>query len=402
MFDDSDVLISLDPGALTYDIGDRITVEVGIDVRADDPLSVLEFGLDFDSDLLALRSVDFGSGLDVLGDGSLQRVIDTVPGRLRLVEVSLDNPLDLAAQQPDAFLFAEVEFEAIAAGDAAIAGDVGVVADAFADLLSPAVMSPITVSVDQPDAPAGGGEGIDLFVQDLDGLLPTKAEDLVVLGEALPDSNGDGRVGLGRNDAIDLADGTVIEVSSEEIRDVGVVFAAEDKGRYAYVSAALSDEDVVRLLDRIDALGAADLTAIGGGDEVIEDFGPEDAVVLSARLPDGNGDGLIGLGGNGVLDLSGSGDTTVAFLGEEGPDAFRYVGEISQPGGPGRFVYVGANATDAQAQAAFEAARDSLAPDGDIPSDDLSALSLDEDFLSAAASLGATIFVPGVAEGEIG
>lgn len=91
------------------------------------------------------------------------------------------------------------------------------------------------------------------------------------------------------------------------------------------------------------------------GDDEIANFAADDVVVLSEALRDGNGDGVVGFGPNGVLDLGGGG--TVRFA--DGVTALRFLGEACE----GSFVYANAGVRPDGATEGFVLTDDTLSGD---------------------------------------
>lgn len=78
-----------------------------------------------------------------------------------------------------------------------------------------------------------------------------------------------------------------------------------------------------------------DNAAGGTGDDEITSFAGDDIIVVTEALADRNGDGVIGFGGNGVLDLGD--ESSVRFA--DGVTALRFLGEACE----GNFVYADAS-----------------------------------------------------------
>jgi hypothetical protein len=123
-----------------------VGVEASIDVMATGvvdggapSIGVFDFDLVFDPALLEIVSVQFGSGLDVLGLGAIDSVL-TGTGTVNLLQLSLDTVEDLHALQPDEFSLATVTFLTLAAGTSALEVTVNAVGDAFGEPI------PITVT----------------------------------------------------------------------------------------------------------------------------------------------------------------------------------------------------------------------------------------------------------------
>lgn len=112
-------------------VGDSFTVDLVVDGLTDlaaPSLGVYDFDLTFDPALVAPGTVTFGTGLDVLGLGSIQAATPGA-GAVNLFELSLDTIDDLNNLQAGAFQIASVTFTALAAGD----NSFGVSVNAFGD-----------------------------------------------------------------------------------------------------------------------------------------------------------------------------------------------------------------------------------------------------------------------------
>lgn len=126
------VLISVAPSAQTVTAGESLFVDIVIsDLGAGLPPTLGGFDIDvmFDGSLLDLDSVVFGTGLDVLGLGSVQGVA-VGPGMTNVFEVSLDSVLDLTLLQPDSFTLFTLNFSALAGGVSVVDLDVNSISTA--------------------------------------------------------------------------------------------------------------------------------------------------------------------------------------------------------------------------------------------------------------------------------
>lgn len=140
------IMISVSPVAQAVNIGDSVFVDVVIsDLNAGGPPTIGAFDLDvlFDTAILSFNNVVFGTGLDVLGLGSIQGVFGTGP--VNVFEVSLDTPADLRGLQPASFTLFTIAFDAIAAGVTGI--------DLFLNSVASAIGNNVTPQID-----VSGGE----------------------------------------------------------------------------------------------------------------------------------------------------------------------------------------------------------------------------------------------------
>lgn len=99
-------------------VGGQVRIDISVSGLVDaaaPSLGTFDFDLGFDAGALTFQSVTFGTGLDVLGLGSLQFVTPGA-GTVNLLEVSLDTVDDLNSLQADSFLLATVTFLADAPG----------------------------------------------------------------------------------------------------------------------------------------------------------------------------------------------------------------------------------------------------------------------------------------------
>lgn len=99
-------------------VGSSVVVTIsisGLDDPSPQSLAAFDIDLGFDPGILALTGVSYGTGLDVLGLGSLQLTTETL-GLVNLLEISLDDAASLQAYQQDAFHLAQLTFSATGVG----------------------------------------------------------------------------------------------------------------------------------------------------------------------------------------------------------------------------------------------------------------------------------------------
>jgi predicted extracellular nuclease len=126
-------MITVSPSSQQIAVGEvaSVTVSVSDLVNGAAPsLGTFDIDLDFNPAVLSFNGWTFGTGLDVLGLGSLQGSGPVGPGLLNFFEVSLDSVADLNSLQLDAFNLFTVTFNAIAAGTSGLTLHVNALGDA--------------------------------------------------------------------------------------------------------------------------------------------------------------------------------------------------------------------------------------------------------------------------------
>lgn len=111
-------LLRITPSSQSVDVGNTVTVSLqisGLNNGVAPSLGVFDIDFGFDTALLSLSGALYGSGLDVLGLGSVQATTPGV-GAVNLFELSLDSVADLNALQLDAFTLVTLSFNALASG----------------------------------------------------------------------------------------------------------------------------------------------------------------------------------------------------------------------------------------------------------------------------------------------
>jgi hypothetical protein len=110
--------ISVLPASQTVSVGSAAIVDLaasGFTSGTAPSIGTYDVNVGFDPSLLAFVSATFGTGLDVLGLGSIQTVTPGF-GTVNLFELSFDTPADLNALQPNTFRLATLVFNAVAPG----------------------------------------------------------------------------------------------------------------------------------------------------------------------------------------------------------------------------------------------------------------------------------------------
>lgn len=151
--------LSMVPSQTTLSIGDSVSVDVVANALVDGAApSIGSYDIDvvYDWHLLEFQSAVFGTGLDVLGLGSIQQLVPGIGG-INFAEASLDTEEDLNALQPGSFTLFTLTFRAIAPGSSTPFAIPNSVADAAANalVLDDETSAPITVLAPVP-LPAAG------------------------------------------------------------------------------------------------------------------------------------------------------------------------------------------------------------------------------------------------------
>lgn len=113
------VSVFVAPASQTVNVADTATIEIRISGLGN--LSSLSLGawaadLQYDSSIISLNSISFGTQLDTGTFGSIQIDNGSGGGLISIDEVSLESPADLNANQPGAFVLATIDFTALATG----------------------------------------------------------------------------------------------------------------------------------------------------------------------------------------------------------------------------------------------------------------------------------------------
>ena len=129
----SAAMVAFSPSSGSLGVGGTKSVDVvisGLGAASAQSVGVFDIDVLFDSSLLSLGGVTFGTGLDVLGLGSVQIATDGAPGTVNVFELSLDTPADLDLLQPDSFTLFTLLFEGVVPGTSALSLAVNAVGDA--------------------------------------------------------------------------------------------------------------------------------------------------------------------------------------------------------------------------------------------------------------------------------
>ena len=105
-------VLTVNSDAVTADVGADIVVDVTVSNLATERVGAYDFRITWNSTVLRLADVDFGSGLDGPAN-SFQQVDSDTTSSLVLAEASLDT----LATQTDSVLLATLTFEALENGE---------------------------------------------------------------------------------------------------------------------------------------------------------------------------------------------------------------------------------------------------------------------------------------------
>ena len=112
-------IIGFNPTDSAVSVGDIFDVELTVSGLGDDFVNGFDLDVTFDTSILGYNGFTFGSGLDVLGLGSLAFDTDLIT-LVNVFEVSLDLNTDLDFFQADDFVLGTFSFTALAEGTSAL------------------------------------------------------------------------------------------------------------------------------------------------------------------------------------------------------------------------------------------------------------------------------------------
>ena len=143
------VTLSVIPEGPAVNVGSTFSVDVvasGLVDGAAPSIGTYDLDLSYNSSVVSFASATFGTGLNVLGLGSIQDVDSSVPGKVNLFELSLDSQADLNQLQNDTFKLFTLTFNAAAAGSTALGLTINALGDAAGNSLD-ATLQNATVAV---------------------------------------------------------------------------------------------------------------------------------------------------------------------------------------------------------------------------------------------------------------
>lgn len=128
--------ISLSPSTQSVTSGSMFSIDVLFNAEGSSAgLGAFDFDVTYDSALLGFTSASFGSGLDVMGLGSIQTLTPGA-GTLNFFELSMDSASDLLAYQSQSFKLATLIFTGLSTGDTSFDLSVNALADAAGNTIA--------------------------------------------------------------------------------------------------------------------------------------------------------------------------------------------------------------------------------------------------------------------------
>ena len=158
--------IRIEPPSLTKTNG-PIFVSIAIEGLGAQSLGAWDLQLAFNPGVISFNSVVFGD--PTLGDqldlsippfGSIQGSDSSVPGLVRLFELSLESPSVLNSLQADAFVLATLTFDAVGVGLTPITFDMFLLSDADGNQLVASASGAVVDVVPEPSASTLIGSGL--------------------------------------------------------------------------------------------------------------------------------------------------------------------------------------------------------------------------------------------------
>jgi hypothetical protein len=148
----SAALVSFSPSSGTFGVGGSTSVDVVISGLGDlvaPSVGTYDFNVAFNSSVLGLTGVTFGTGLDLSGLGGVRSTDASVAGTVNVFELSLDSEADLNDLQSGSFTLFTLFFEGLAPGTSALSLAVNALGDALGETLEADVSGgELTVTAD--------------------------------------------------------------------------------------------------------------------------------------------------------------------------------------------------------------------------------------------------------------
>ena len=151
------VTLSVVPESPAVNVGSTFSVDVmasGLVDGAAPSIGTYDLDLNYNSSVVSFTSATFGTGLDVLGLGSIQQLDSGTPGKVNVFELSLDSEADLNQLQNDTFKLFTLTFNAAAAGSTALGLTVNALGDAAGNSLDATLQNASVAVAPVPLPPA--------------------------------------------------------------------------------------------------------------------------------------------------------------------------------------------------------------------------------------------------------
>jgi hypothetical protein len=147
----ANVVLGLNPSSQQVPLGSPISVDLTIaGLGNGTALGTYDIDVAYNSAIIHLSSVTYGTSLDVLGLGSIQTTTFG-SGTVNVFELSLDSTANLNALQPPAFTLARLDFTSSGYGTSPLNMNINALGDANGNSLT-ALVNQGSVTVPQPPA----------------------------------------------------------------------------------------------------------------------------------------------------------------------------------------------------------------------------------------------------------
>jgi hypothetical protein len=147
----ANVVLGFDPSFEQVPLGIPFSVNLTVaGLGNGTALGTYDIDVTYDSAIIKLSSVTYGTSLDVLGLGSIQGTTFG-PGTVNVFELSLDSTADLNALQPSAFTLVHLDFMSSSYGTSPLNMNINALGDANGNSLT-ALVNQGSVAVPQPPA----------------------------------------------------------------------------------------------------------------------------------------------------------------------------------------------------------------------------------------------------------
>jgi hypothetical protein len=126
------VTVGLDPASQDVYVGNDVNVDAvisGLGDHAPPSLSAYDVDVTYDSSLLGLNSIDFGTNLMVMMPFSATGTSETPPGSINVYEISFDSANDLNTYQDPEFSLFTMNFLSLDEGESTLSLSVNALGD---------------------------------------------------------------------------------------------------------------------------------------------------------------------------------------------------------------------------------------------------------------------------------